>query len=62
MNDGDAMPRKPVYEDDPLVPKQILLQISLKEALKQAARKTGKSESEIVREALAAELKRNKKK
>lgn len=55
------MPRKPMNENDPLVPQQIMLQLSLRESLKQAARKTGKSESQIVREALAAELKRNSK-
>ena len=50
-----------MFENDPLVPKQISLQLSLKEQLKQAARKTGKSESDIVREALARELKKYSK-
>ena len=38
-----------MFEKDPLVPKQISLQFSIKEALKAAALKSGKSESEIVR-------------
>jgi hypothetical protein len=52
------MPRKPMFEKDPLVPKQISLQYSIKEALKQAALASGKSESQIVRDALVAELKK----
>ncbi len=43
-------------EDDPLVPKQVSLPLSLKRKLKETALKTGKSESEIVRAALVAEL------
>ena len=50
------MPRKPMNPDDPLVPKQVSLPFSLKRKLQQAAVKSGKSESEIVRDALAAEL------
>jgi hypothetical protein len=52
MNDGDDMPRKPMSEDDPLVPKQVSIPNSLKLKLKRAAEASGKSESEIVREAL----------
>lgn len=55
------MPRKPMNENDPLVPKQISLPLSFKEALKRAAIVTGKSESEIVRQALAEELKKYSK-
>jgi hypothetical protein len=58
MNDGDAMPRKPMNEDDPLVPKQISIPVSLKKRLKDEAQKTGKSESEIIREALRVRLER----
>jgi hypothetical protein len=50
-----------MFEKDPLVPKQISLQFSIKEALKKASLKSGKSESEIVREALANELKKYSK-
>ena len=53
---GDAMPRKPMNENDPLVPKQISLPNSLKMRLKRAAEASGKSESEIVREALTEKL------
>jgi len=56
MNDGDTMPRKPMDEDDPLVPKQVSLPASLKKRLKRASEVSGKSESAIVREALVAEL------
>jgi len=56
MNDGDAMPRKPMNEDDPLVPKQVSIPNSLKLKLKRAAEASGKSESEIVRDALVLEL------
>jgi len=52
------MPRKPMNEDDPLVPKQVLLPNSLKQRLKEAAIESGKSESEIVRDALTVELKK----
>jgi metal-responsive CopG/Arc/MetJ family transcriptional regulator len=52
------MPRKAMNEDDPLVPKQVSLPFSLKRKLKQAATKSGKSESEIVRIALDAELRK----
>ena len=48
----NTMPRKPIDENDPLVPKQISLPNSLKLKLKRAAEESGKSESEIVREAL----------
>jgi hypothetical protein len=57
---GDAMPRKPMNENDPLVPKQISLPNSLKLKLKRAAEASGKSESEIVREALAEKLAKDK--
>ena len=43
-------------EDDPLVPKQVSLPLSLKRRLKEAASLSGKSESEIVLDALAVEL------
>ena len=52
------MPRKPMNEDDPLIPKQVSLPFSLKRKLKQAATKSGKSESEIVRIALDTELRK----
>jgi metal-responsive CopG/Arc/MetJ family transcriptional regulator len=58
MNDGDAMPRKPMNEDDPLVPKQVSIPNSLKLKLKRAAESSGKSESEIVRDALVLELRK----
>lgn len=58
MNSGDTMPRKPLDEMDPLVPKQVSLQYSLKQALRKASLQSGKSESEIVRDALVAELKK----
>lgn len=45
-------------EDDPLVPKQISIPVSLKKRLKDEAQKTGKSESEIIREALRVRLER----
>jgi len=50
------MPRQPMNPDDPLVPKQISLPLSMKKALKEEAQKTGKSESEIIREALRERL------
>ncbi len=50
------MPRKPMYEDDELVPKQVSLPLSLKRKLKTAAVVSGKTESGIVRDALVAEL------
>ena len=53
------MPRKPMNEDDPLVPKQVSLPFSLKRKLKEAAIASGKSESEIVRDALGMELQRS---
>ena len=43
-------------EDDPLVPKQISLPLSMKRALKEEAQRCGKSESEIIREALRGRL------
>ena len=52
------MPRKPMNEDDPLVPKQVSLPFSLKRRLKQAAAESGLSESEIVRKALDWELRK----
>lgn len=52
----NAMPRKPMDENDPLVPKQVSLPNSLKLKLKRAAEASGKSESEIVREALTEKL------
>ena len=52
------MPRKPMNEDDPLVPKQVSLPYSLKRRLKKAALASGKSESEIVRDALVSELRK----
>jgi hypothetical protein len=52
MNGGETMPRKPMNENDPLVPKQVSIPNSLKLKLKRAAVASGKSESEIVREAL----------
>ena len=51
-----AMPRKPMYENDELVPKQVSLPLSMKRKLKQAAAVSGKTESGIVRDALVVEL------
>lgn len=48
---GNAIP------ENSLVPKQVSLPHSLKRKLKQAAVESGKSESEIVRDALAVESK-----
>ncbi len=48
-------------ENDPLVPKQISLPNSLKMRLKRAAEASGKSESEIVREALTEKLAKDKR-
>jgi predicted DNA-binding protein len=45
-----------MYEDDELVPKQVSLPLSMKRKLKEAAVVSGKTESGIVRDALAAEL------
>jgi len=53
------MPHKPMNEDDPLVPKQVSLRHSLTKKLEQAVAISGKSESEIVRDALTVELKKN---
>ena len=58
MNVVIKMPRQPMNENDPLVPKQVSLPLSLKRKLKKAALASGKSESEIVRDALSRELKR----
>lgn len=58
MNPVVRMPRKPMNEADPLVPKQVSLPVSLKKRLKEAASASKKSESEIVRDALQAELER----
>lgn len=58
MNVGGMMPRKAMSESDPLVPKQVSLPVSLKNRLRQAAEKTHKSESEIVRQALLSEIDR----
>lgn len=52
MNVVIKMPRKPLNEDDPLVPKQVSLPVSLKRRLKDAALAAGESESEIVRRAV----------
>lgn len=45
-----------MYEDDELVPKQVSLPLSMKRKLKEAAAVSGKTESGIVRDALAVEL------
>ena len=45
-----------MYPDDDLVPKQVSLPLSMKRRLKEVAAVSGKSESEIVRDALAVEL------
>lgn len=50
------MARKPMDEDDPLVPKQISLPLSLRRKLRMASEETGKSEAQIVREALIEKL------
>ena len=50
------MGRKPINEDDPLIPKQVSIPLSLGKKLREAAKVTGKSEAQIVREALAVEL------
>lgn len=47
------MARRPIDEDDPLVPKQISIPLSLRRKLRKAAEVSGKSEAQIVREALA---------
>ena len=47
-----------MYKDDELVPKQVSLPLSMKRKLKEAAAVSGKTESGIVRDALAKELKR----
>ena len=51
-----TMARKPIDEDDPLVPKQISIPLSLRRKLRRASEETGKSEAQIVREALADKL------
>jgi predicted DNA-binding protein len=51
-----SMARKPMDEDDPLVPKQISLPLSLRRKLRMASEETGKSEAQIVREALIEKL------
>jgi len=50
------MARKAIDEDDPLVPKQISIPLSLRRKLRIASEETGKSEAQIVREALAEKL------
>lgn len=50
------MARKPINEDDPLVPKQVSIPLSLRRKLRMASEETGKSEAQIVREALTAKL------
>lgn len=53
------MARPAINEDDPLVSKQISIPVSMHRALKQAKAATGKSEAQIVRDALAAELEKD---
>lgn len=52
------MPRKPVFGKDPLLPQQISVHYRMEEELKKAALQCSKSESVMVRDALAAESKR----
>ena len=60
MNAVIKMPRKPMNEDDPLVPKQISLALSMKKQLKRASLLSGLSESAIMRNALLEEMRRMK--
>jgi len=53
------MARKPIDRDDPLVPKQVSIPLSLRRKLRRASEETGKSEAQIVREALTAELEKS---
>lgn len=53
------MARRPMDEDDPLVSKQISVPVSMHKALKRAKAVSGKSEAQIVREALAVELEKD---
>ena len=50
------MARPPIDENDPLVQKQISIPVSVFIALKKAKAVSGKSEAQIVRDALAVEL------
>jgi len=50
------MARPPIDEDDPLVSKQVSIPVSMHKALKRAKAVSGKSEAQIVRDALAVEL------
>ena len=53
------MARKAIDEDDPLVPKQVSIPLSLRRKLRRASEETGKSEAQIVREALVVELEKD---
>jgi len=55
------MPRKPVFGKAPLVQQQIPVHYRMEEELKKAAPQCGKSESVMVRDALASESKRYSK-
>ncbi len=58
MNAVIRMPRPPMNENDPLVPKQVSIPFTMKRQLKRASLISGDSESEIMRRALKREMMR----